>query len=231
MSSIHPWGSTGGRLVGRLALVLGAAAMLALAVPARAKPVNISANDFYLYRSYQLALQDPRVIKMAPRRRLPAIARNFKVSLRALKRAIAAGEAAGPDLLERCEERVRAILDQSPLKGRVRDVSLDPTDGHVVAYVKWANTDGRKLDQEASWAAMAAVKGAPIAWTVAVWAVDSRTGQNVFQAKISAASASLFSAGAIPLFATARYIRMFEDVKNAYLGNPPPASPPSKSPD
>jgi hypothetical protein len=43
----------------------------------------------------------------------------------------------------------------------------------------------------------------------------------VFEAKISADAASRFSQEHIAMFARARYIRVFEDVRNAYNGTPP----------
>ncbi len=206
-----------------LALGPGLAAAFALVAgsPARAQPVTLSAHDFQLYKDYQAALQDPRVVKMPARRRLPAIARNFHVPLKELKAAIQAGDREGPGIGRRCEAQIRALLEAGPLKGRVRDVKVDDSQGHVVTYVSWANVDGTQLEAEASTAALAAVKGAPITWTVAVWAVDQRTGRKVFEAKIAADSAALFQPEAIPMFATARYIRLFEDVKNAYRGTPP----------
>jgi hypothetical protein len=55
---------------------------------------------------------------------------------------------------------------------------------------------------------------------VALWATDV-TGRKVFEAKISADAAGRFNRERIGMFASARYIKQFEDVKNAYKGAPP----------
>jgi hypothetical protein len=67
---------------------------------------------------------------------------------------------------------------------------------------------------------MLASRAAPITTTVAVGAKDA-SGRKVFEAKINADAASRFSQDHIAMFARARYIRVFEDVKNAYTGTPP----------
>ena len=55
---------------------------------------------------------------------------------------------------------------------------------------------------------------------MALWAKDV-SGKKVFDAKISADAASRFNQERIAMFARARYIRVFEDVHNAYTGTPP----------
>ncbi len=202
---------------------LVAAALAALTFGARlaaAAPPDLTAEEFKLYAEYQAALADDRVQKLPEGKRLGAIAKNFKVPEKTLSAAIAKGEKAGPGVAKACEAEARALLEAGALKGLVREVNVDASAAHVVTYVSWTNTDGNKLEEEASAAALAAASGAPITSTVAVWAVDT-AGKKVFEAKISASAASRFKLERIPMFATKLYIKSFEDVKNAYKGTPP----------
>lgn len=195
---------------------------------ARATPPAVSAGEFKLYKDYLGALTDERVQKMAEAKRLPAIARNFKVAETALRTAVERAEKAGPDVGRQCEAEVRSVADEGPLKGRLTSVQVDDSEAHVVTYVSWKNEDGDLLEEEASWAAIAVSKGAPITSTIALWAVDASTGQKVFEAKISAEAAARFSPARIPMFAQTRYIRIFEDVRNLYKGNPPASDAPEQ---
>lgn len=188
---------------------------------ASAAPVAMTADEFKLYKDYTAALNDARVKKMSESKRVPAIARNFKVSEKVLRNAIAKGDVYGKNADHDCEQEVRALLDKSELRGRIQDVKVDASEGHVVTYVSWKNTDGTKLDQEAALVALLAAKGAPITSTIALWANDKATTRKVFDAKISADAAGHFSQDHIAMFASARYIRVFEDVHNAYKGTPP----------
>lgn len=200
------------------ALALVAAALASPA--ARASSVDMSADQFRLYKEYQAALTDARVLKLPEAKRLGAIAKNFKVPEKSLQEAVKKGEALGPTVATQCETELRTALDGTNLKGRLGDLRVDAADGHVVTYVEWRNDDGTKLEEEASMVALLASKNAPITSTVALWAKDA-SGRKVFEAKISADAASRFSQDRIAMFARARYIRVFEDVHNAYTGTPP----------
>jgi len=206
------------RRILRLALV---AAGLALAAPrAHGAPPDLTADEFKLFREYQDASTDERVLKLPEKKRLAAIAKNFKLPEKKLAEAVKKGEAIGTGLATACEAEVKAQLDETSLKGHVREVTTDASHTHVVTYVSWTNEDGGKLDEEAAVVALTAAKGAPISSTIALWAVDV-TGRKVFEAKISAEAAGRFNRERIGMFATARYIKQFEDVKNAYKGTPP----------
>jgi hypothetical protein len=205
------------RLV-RLALV---SAGLALAAPlARATPPDLTADEFKLYREYQDAATDVRVQKVPEQKRLAVIAKNFKLPEKKLAETVRKGEAAGAGLAAACEAEVKAQLGSTSLNGRVGEVTTDTSHPHVVTYVSWTNEDGGKLEEEAALAALSAAKGAPVTSTVALWATDV-TGRKVFEAKISADAAGRFNRERIGMFASARYIKQFEDVKNAYKGAPP----------
>lgn len=201
-------------------------ATLLMSSAAFAEPPNISRDEFKLYRDYQAALRDSRVQKMPEAQRLPAIAKNFKVSEKALNDAIKKGEEY-PEIGSAFEEEVRKQLNQGALAGKLHDLKVDDSDGHVVTFVAWKNDNPNKLEEEAAIAAIAAARGAPITSTIAVWAVDSATGRKVFEAKISADAAQGFNPARVTMFASTRYIRIFENVRNAYKGTPPTQPSPS----
>jgi len=212
---------TGIRLVAACVLAL---APLAPAHTARAEPVPMTAREYQLYRDYLGALDDERVKKMPEGKRLAAIARNFKVPEKDLASAVGKGDKVGRDAARRSETEIRSLVDGSGLAGRVHDLRVDDSAGHVVTYVGWKNVDPAKLEQEASLAALLAARGAPISHTIAVWAVDA-AGRKVFEGKISAEAAGRFNAERMEMFASTRYIRIFEDVRNAYKGTPPADAP------
>lgn len=211
------------RSVPALALTLS----LAVASLAHAAPPTLSADEFKLWKDYTLALQDERVQKMPENKRLGAIAKNFRVKEADLRQAVEKGEKEGPDAAVTSKASIEEFVAQSELKGRLDELRVDDSEGHVVTYLAWKNLDGQKLEEEAALAAHLAAKGAPISSTIAVWAIDAASGRKVFEAKISAQAASKFQEKRIAMFAQARYIRQFEDVRNAYKGTPPQDSAPA----
>lgn len=204
-----------------LPILLRSALLVVLAAPvaAQAEPPAFSRDEFKLWRDYQAALRDERVKKIPEEKRVAAIAKNFKVSQKSLTAAIEKGEQF-PNIGATLETEVRSLLEAGALAGKVHEIKVDDTDAHVVTFLAWKNDDPDKLEQEAAIAAIAAARGAPITSTIAVWAVDAATGRKVFEAKISADAAGRFNPDRVPMFAT-RYIRIFENVRNAYKGTPP----------
>lgn len=196
------------------------AVLLGLSLPAAAEPPPVSPAEYRLYRDYQAALGDERVLKLPEAKRAAAIAKNFKVSEKDLRAAVERCEQ-HPELGRRSEEEIRSLIDAGPLQGRLHDLKVDDSDAHVVTFLAWRNEDPDRLEEEAALAAIAAAKGAPVTSTIAVWAVDAATGRKVFEAKIGAAAAGKFNPERVSMFASTRYIRIFEDVRNAYKGNPP----------
>lgn len=188
---------------------------------AHAEPPRLSAEEFKLWKDYTLALEDERVQKMPENKRMGAIAKNFRVKEADLRKAVEKGETEGPQAAERSKATVETLVGASDLKGRLGELRVDTSEGHVVTYLSWTNLDGQKLEEEAALAAHLAAKGAPISSTIALWATDAASGRKVFEAKISAQAASKFQENRIAMFAQARYIRQFEDVRNAYKGTPP----------
>lgn len=206
-----------------------ALAVAAFAPVANAAPPALSAEEFKLWKDYVGALEDPRVQKLPENKRMAAIAKNFKVKQPTLQAAVDKGEKEGATAASVSQEAIQALVAETELKGRVADLRVDDSESHVVTYISWKNADGAKLEEEAALVALLAAKGAPIASTIAIWAIDAASGRKVFEAKISAETARKFQEKRIPMFASARYIRQFEDVRNAYKGNPPTDAPPATS--
>lgn len=202
---------------------------LLLAPVALAEAPDMSREDFRLYRDYQAALRDSRVQAMPESQRIPAIARNFKVSEQTLRAAVEKGEKY-PEIGNALEAEVRKVIEEGALAGKVHELKVDDSDAHVVTFLAWKNDNPDKLEEEAALAAIAAVRGAPITSTIAVWAVDAATGRKVFEARISADAAERFNPARVGMFASTRYIRIFENVRNLYKGNPPTEPSPTGEP-
>lgn len=179
---------------------------------------SITRDTYKLYKDYLDALSDPRVEKMKPRARLPAIARNFGVPQKKIEAAIKAGErAGGPQQVEAEQESaLRAAL--APVLGdRVKSVKVDTSAGHVVTYVEWAVGKQDQLDEEAAAIAAKTFKSAPVTSTLALWSVDA-SGAKVYEGKIAWDAARNIDEARIPDFADRMYSRLFEGRRNAYDG-------------
>src|SRR5437867_9476660 len=88
------------------------------------EPVELTQEDFKMYRHYQQAMDDPRVQKMKPEARKGAIARDAHFAPKALDHAISRAEAVG-DIKARCESNIREALGGGDLSGRVGKVEVD----------------------------------------------------------------------------------------------------------
>lgn len=206
------------RLFTRLAFVAGAAATLLVMRPALADPGAMSADEYKLYREYQAALEDPRVVKMKASRRLPAIARNFGVNRHKLQRVVTKGEKSAEGLVAENQAAVKAALAKSKVAAKIASVELVDQSGVVIAYVSWTG-DKDRLPQEASYVAKAVAEASPLVSIVALWSCMGRT--KVFTAKIRTSAAERIKASRIEDFAATRYLRLFEDVHNLFEGQAP----------
>jgi hypothetical protein len=192
-----------------------------LLVPAAgaAGDLGLTREQFKMYRYYLNAIEHPEVQKMKPEKRVPAIAKDGRFKVKELEGAIEAGEAAG-DLKAKCEGGIRTALTQGALAGRLGKVEVDVSDPHAVIYVQWLNEDQSQLEEEASVAAAGAAQACPIASTIQVWAQDkSNPKARVFQAVIAGDRAARFKVEDVADFADTRYMRAFEQVKNAAHGD------------
>jgi hypothetical protein len=211
------------RCVGALAVGAGLATLLFVGTARASDDAGqnglMNAEEYRLYREYQAALRDPRVESMAEGRRVQAIARNFGVPVPRLREVIAKGDAHAEAQVADQQRAAHAALEQGPVKGRVTSVELVDNRGIVVAYVGWRATDNDRLPYEAAHLAKAVSDAAPVADLVAVWACMGR--RKVFTARIQTSAAARINASRIEDFAETRYIRLFEEVRNRFAGEPP----------
>ncbi|MBI3183524.1 MAG: hypothetical protein HYZ28_15410 [Myxococcales bacterium] len=190
-----------------------------LAGPAVADPIELTLEEFKMYRHYLKAMGDPRVQKIKPEGRMGAIAKDAGFKLRDLQRAVARGEAAG-DVKAACESNLRQALEKTDLKGRISKIEVDAGEPHAVAYVQWLNENLAQLEEEASVIAATAQPACPVASTLQVWAQDkARPSVRVFQGLIAASAAAKIKPERAKDFADTRYIRLFEKVKSAAAGD------------
>ncbi|MFN7135864.1 MAG: hypothetical protein ACK4N5_27615, partial [Myxococcales bacterium] len=75
---------------------------------ARAEDLGMTVEEFKLWREYKDALEDERVKKMPENKRLPAIAKNFKVPEKKLAAAVEKGEQHGAEIGKKAEAAIRA---------------------------------------------------------------------------------------------------------------------------
>ncbi len=184
-----------------------------------AAPVDLTADEFKMYRHYQLAMKDPRVEKMKPERRLSAIAKDAGYKLKDLEKAIARAEAAG-DVKAACEAGAKEAIEGGELQGRVGKVDVDTSDPHAVAYVQWLNEAPAQLEEEAAWVAAQTAQACPIVSTIQVWAQDkANPSARLFQALISREAAKRIAPEKAKEFADTRYLRLFEKVKSVNAGD------------
>lgn len=183
------------------------------------QPLELTQEEFKMFRHWQKAMQDPRVEKMAPAKRNPAIARDARFKLKEMEAAVAKGEAAG-DLKATCEANIKEALGGTELAGRLGMIDVDLSEPHGVAYVQWMNQSQGQLEEEASVAAVGAAKACPIVSTITVWAQDANAPKTrVFQALISQSAAARINEERIKDFADTRFIRLFQGVKNVAQGD------------
>jgi hypothetical protein len=186
---------------------------------AAAEPIDLTVDEFKMFRHYQNALEDPRVQKMKPERRMAAIADDAGFKLKDLQRAVKRGEAAG-DVKAKCEANLREEIGQGELAGRVDKIEVDAREPHAVAYVEWANENPSNLEEEACLVALKAAEACPIVSTIQVWAQDrANPTARVFQALIARDAAVRIRPERVKDFAKTRYIRLFEKVKSINAGD------------
>lgn len=186
---------------------------------ASADPLALSLEEFKMYQHYRNAMEDPRVQKMKPEARLPAIAKDAGFKLKALQQAVERGEAAG-DLQGACAANVKQALEKTELSSRLGKVEVDAEKPHAVIYVQWFNENPSLLEEEAAVVASSSQPVCPIASTIQVWAQDkARPQTRIFQALISASAAQKIKPERVKDFADTRYIRLFEKVKSAAAGD------------
>lgn len=179
---------------------------------ASANPAAVTAQEYQLYMDYREGREDARLQKMSDAQKRKAIARSLGVSATELSLAIDKVERVQPSLAEDTSAAISRALEQTELRGRVLDVYVDASQGHVVSGVKWRCGDERDRAKEASFVAWAVNEGGPIVKTLALWCVDANDSK-LFSAKIGRSGFEKVQKETIERFATTRFIRLFEDVR------------------
>ncbi len=185
----------------------------------QADPAAMTPDEYKLWVDYQNALEDPRVQKMKPRVRLIKIARNFRVKLPVLKKAIAKGEKFAEGLVAENQTGAETALKASKVGAQITSVELVDVEGVVIGYVSWKATKKDRLTFDAAYLAQAIGDAAPITNTWAMWACMGK--KKVWTGMIRPSAASRIDLARIEDFALTRYLRLFEDVRNFFEGKPP----------
>jgi len=184
-----------------------------------AEPIELTQDEFKMYRHYQQAMEDPRVQKMKEEARPAAIAKDAKYKLKDMQKAIERAVAAG-DFKGKCEGNIKEALGKGEVAGRIGKIEVDITEPHAVAYVQWLNEKPENLAVEASLVAASTSGACPILSTIQVWAQDKAAPKvRVFQALISATAAAKINPEKAKDFAETRYMRLFEKVKSVANGD------------
>lgn len=181
--------------------------------------VELTEDEFKMFKHTKLALEDPRVQAMKPEARLAAIAKDAGYKLKELQKAMDRGEAAG-DVKIKCDANVKEALAATALKDKLGRVEVDTEAAHAIIYVQWFNEESKDLAVEACTAAVAVANACPIASTVTVYAQEKAAPKTrVFQALISASGARRINADKVKDFAETRYMKLFEKVKSVANGD------------
>lgn len=181
--------------------------------------VELTEEEFKMFRQATLALADPRVQAMKPEARLPAIAKDAGFKLKDLQKAMERAEAAG-DVKAKCEANVKEALAGTDLKDKLGRLEVDTDAPHAVIYVQWFNEEAKDLAVQACTAAVTVANVCPIAATVTVYANDKAAPKaRVFQALISNQGARRINAEKVKDYAETRYMKLFEKVKSVANGD------------
>jgi hypothetical protein len=186
----------------------------------RAEAIDLTEEQFKTYHDYLEALQDPRVEKMKPADRVTKIAHNFHLSPAKLKEAIEKGERYGDlkAIATASEEAIRESLKGTPIEGRLIYLQVDTREAHVVTYVAWKLGKPEALEQEACWVAVRTRKAAPISADLRLWASEpgkdrDNPANRIFDGMISGEAAARIQEQRIADFASTRYIKLFERLR------------------
>jgi hypothetical protein len=163
------------------------------------------------------------VERLPEKDRLPAIARNFLATgtcsgpcEKKLREANEKGKQFGEGIGKQVEELARESLKDAEVSPRIKELKIDASASHVVAYVTWAPASSETIDREACLIATRLQKSNPLVATLKLVAVDSTDDKKqLFEAIISRANAGKIQEDKIVDFASTRYLRLFEKVKRA----------------
>lgn len=194
---------------------------------AQTAPVELTADEFNQYRTYVSLKDAPKLANLAEKQKRAKIAQSINITPAQLDAAIAKGEKAGEGLVDRTVAAVQAELQKTPLKGRVKDVSIDTSSDQAVIFVKWQAANALDFDKEACHIAAAVKAGGHIVSLVVLWAANAND-VTVFSAKVGRPAFSKINPATINSFASTRYIKMFEEVRRGPQQQAPGAGQPAQ---
>ncbi len=177
-----------------------------------AAPVEMTAEEYTQYRTYMNLRDAPKLAKLSDKQKRAKIAASINITPGALDAAIAKGEVKAAGIEERTVAGVKEELEKTPLKGRIKEVTINTETEQAVLFVKWQAANALDFDKEACHVAAAVKAGGHIVSLVVLWAVNGNDA-TVFSAKVGRSAFMRINPASINSFASTRYIKMFEDVK------------------
>lgn len=204
----------------RILSVLGAVAGLLATAPAHANDVtSVTAEDFYGAAYFQRALEHPQVQKAKGKKaQIAVVAKDLKWKPNKLEAALEKVEGLDGDAIELAEAALRAGLEKSRVKGRIRDVIFNAQEPkHVVVYVRWQGSTSKDMVKEAATIASVVAKETPLVSTLSLAAghpkAPASNKESVWSAKIGKASMERISPARIEDYADRLYKNLFEGVE------------------
>lgn len=186
--------------------------------------IEMTAEEFSQFRTYVNLKDAPKLVNLAEKQKRAQIAKSINITPAQLDAAIAKGEAAGEGLVDRTISAVQAELDKTPVKGRIKEVTVDTSTEQAVMFVKWQAANALDFDKEACHVAAAVKARGHIVSLVVLWAVNNNDA-TVFSAKVGRQAFTKINPATINSFASTRYIKMFEEVRRG-LQQQAPTLPP-----
>jgi hypothetical protein len=188
-------------------VILGAATFAGAEVPA-----SITATEYALYMDWKEGALDPRLAHLNHTDKLNTLAKSLGVTVGTLEKAIEKGVQQAPSLAQNASQKIRQSIQRAEVGGRLLDVEVDTSHGHVVAGVQWRCADLRDADKDASYIAWGVAQAEPLVQTLALWCVDA-SGTKQFSAKIARSAMEKIQVESVERFASSRLIRLFETVQ------------------
>lgn len=192
---------------------------LAMGSPASAgEPLD--PQEFRLYCGYLTEIQDEKVQRAKPARRINMIARKARVKPAKLRSIVERGEQYGDDcaqIMKAGEKTIMAALQETRVKGRVEFVEVSGAEwDQIVVRVRWKGGEDRHLEEEAATIAYETYASFPMVSELGVAAYNpADPSSNWFEGIISHSRLSNIQKSRIDTFADTRYIRLFDNRKFA----------------
>ena len=174
--------------------------------------LEVEAAEYAHYRAWIDGKGDPRLAEFDDATKKKKIAGQEKLKVSELDAVVSKVGKVAEVLAPANEKEIRKHLDQTVVKGRVREVEIDLSSSHPVAYVKWVCGDKRDVDKEASYVAWAVGQAGPLVKILGLWCVNEGDTK-LFSAQIGRGGFTKIRKAKIERFAAKRYAIFFEKVK------------------